>query len=282
MVICSKACNLTAPLFLSQATNHLIANEMTFAIRSILIYGLLWFLSSLFRELQSILYIKVKQQAGIELQTLTFAHLHSLSLHWHLSKQTGSVIKSMDRGVEAASSLVSYLFLNLIPAFVECLVVIIYFFVQFRQWLLGLLVFLGVALYTITTVALTQWRKKFRAQTNKYDNDLRATSTDSLLNYETVKYFTNESFEIMRFMAAVVSYQQQVSATMLAVGLLNVTQQLVLTTTLLSTMIIAGQAVFRGQMTLGAWVAVQSWVATVFEPLDLAGRHLLCAGSGSH
>lgn len=225
MVVLSKVGNLAAPYFISQATNYLVGGKMALAVRSMIIYSVLRFLSSLFKELQSILYIKVKQQAGIELQELTFTHLHSLSLNWHLSKKTGSVMKSMDRGVEAANSLVSYLFLYLIPAFAECLAVVILFFVQFRQWQLGLLVFIGVGLYSVSTIVITQWRKKFREQTNKHDNEFHEKATDSIINYETVKYFTNEKYEVMRFTSAVASFQQQVSANMLSLNLLNVVQQ---------------------------------------------------------
>ena len=138
---------------------------------------------------------------------------------------TGSVMKSMDRGVEAANSLVSYLFLFLLPAVMECLAVVILFFLQFKQYTLGIVVFVGVGLYSVCTIYITQWRKKFRVQTNKHDNEFHEKATDSILNYETVKYFTNEKFEIERFTSSVEKYQVQVSATTLSLSLLNVTQQ---------------------------------------------------------
>lgn len=225
MVAMSKICNLIAPLFISQATNYILGGKFGLAMKAVIYYSALRFASSLCKELQSIIYIKVKQQAGIELQELVFTHLHSLSLNWHLSKRTGSVIKSMDRGVDAANSLVSYLFLFLVPAVAECLAVIVLFFAEFRQWELGFSVFVGVGLYSVATIGITQWRKKFREQTNKHDNDFHDKATDSLINYETVKYFTNEKFEIERFTKAVASFQQHVSANMLALGLLNVSQQ---------------------------------------------------------
>jgi ATP-binding cassette, subfamily B, heavy metal transporter len=225
MVALSKACNLIAPLYLSTATNDTVNGQLGLGIKFMAIYCILRFLSSLFKELQSIIYIKVKQQAGIELQELTFAHLHTLSLNWHLSKKTGSVMKSMDRGVDAANSLVSYLFLFLLPAILECLAVIILFFISYQQWLLGVTVFIGVFLYAIATVTITQWRKQFREQTNKHDNEFHEKATDSIINYETVKYFTNEEYEVARYTLAVSQYQQKLSINLLSLNILNITQQ---------------------------------------------------------
>jgi len=271
MVALSKTCNLSAPLFLSAATNYIVAKDYYSAAKSMIIFSALKFSASVFKELQSIIYIKVKQQASIQLQELTFTHLHSLSLNWHLSKKSGSVMKSMDRGVEAANQLISSLFLFLLPAILECLAVVVFFFILYRQSLLGGVVLIGVSLYTVATVGITQWRKKFREQTNKHDNDFHDKAMDSIINYETVKYFTGEEFEISRFKNSVVQYQRYNSSTQLSLGLLNVTQQFILTATALGTMLLAGQAVVNGSMTLGGWIAVQSWVTTIFIPLNFLG-----------
>ena len=134
-------------------------------------------------------------------------------------------MKSMDRGVDAANSLVTYMFLFLIPAMAECLAVSILFFAHYAQWQLGALVVTGVALYTIVTISITQWRKKFREQTNKHDNDFHDKATDSIINYETVKYFTGEAFEIQRFTKSVVQYQMYSSSTQLSINALNISQQ---------------------------------------------------------
>lgn len=137
MVALSKVCNLVAPFYLSTATNSMTESHFKDATKAIVMYCFLRVASSTCKELQGILYIRVKQQASIELQELTFSHVHSLSLNWHLSKKTGGVIKSMDRGVSAANQLITYLFLFLVPAVLECLSVIVLFFVQYKQWSLG-------------------------------------------------------------------------------------------------------------------------------------------------
>ena len=225
MVVMSKTCSLIAPFYISKATNSLVAGHYSDCVHDLIVFSMLKLACQIFKECQSILYIKVKQQASIELQELAFSHLLSLSLNWHLSKKTGSVMKSMDRGVDAANSLISSLFLFLIPALLECLAVIILFFINFKQWGLGFIVFFGVVLYSIATVFITQWRKKFREQTNKHDNEFHDKATDSVINYETVKYFTGELFEVARFKQSVVKYQQFNSSTQLSLSLLNISQQ---------------------------------------------------------
>jgi ABC-type multidrug transport system fused ATPase/permease subunit len=225
MVACSKVSSLVAPFFLARATNDLVSGDMRAAASAMLSFSILKLAAAIFKEFQTILYIKVKQQASIELQELTFSHLHSLSLNWHLSKKTGSVMKSMDRGVEAANQLITYLFLFLMPAMIECLAVVVLFFINYQQWMLGCLVLTGVVLYSCATVIITQWRKKFREETNKHDNEFHDRATDSIINFETVKYFTGEEFEIGRFVKAVIQYQRFNSSTQLSLSLLNITQQ---------------------------------------------------------
>lgn len=267
----SKACSLLSPYYLSTATNYLVLGNFADAATAMIGFALLRFASQFLRECQSILYIKVKQQASIELQELTFSHLHGLSLNWHLTKKTGSVMKSMDRGTEAANTLISYLFLFLLPALTECLAVVLLFFGSFQQWGLGVLVFCGVTVYAGYTIIVTQWRKKFRESTNKHDNDFHDKAQDSILNFETVKYFTAEAFEISRFKDSVVKFQQFNSATQMSLSILNCGQQFILIGTLLGAMLISGQAVAKGEMSLGGWVAVQAWVTTIFVPLNFLG-----------
>eukprot|EP01039_Chlorochromonas_danica_P002484 gene2484-2722_t len=271
MVILSKLCSLTAPLFLSQATNALIQQQLSTATWNICFYSGLRLGASVCKEAQSMLYIKVKQQASIQLQVQVFTHLHNLSLQWHLSKKTGSVMKSMDRGVEAANQLITYLFLYLIPALAECLAVVILFFVSYGQYGLGVIVFTGVAAYCGVTIWITQYRKRYREETNKHDNAFHDQANDSILNYETVKYFTNESYEINKYKSSVFQYQKANTSTQYSLSALNISQQVILGGTLFACMVVAGRSVIHGSMSIGAWIAVQAWVNTVFQPLNFLG-----------
>eukprot|EP00605_Chrysophyceae_sp_TOSAG23-4_P000838 GSChrysophyteH1.ASY1.ANO1.929.1 assembled CDS len=209
---------------------------------------------ALFKELQGSLYVKVKQQALIQLQRRTFSHLHHLSLGWHLTKKTGAVMKSMDRGIDATNSIVSYLFLYLIPAMGECVAVMVLFFVKFNEaWLVGLSIAIAVTLYILCTIRITIWRKKFRVKMNKNDNDYHDKATDSITNFETVKYFAAEDYEVNRYTNSVIKYQKYHASCMVAC------------------LLIAGKAVSEGEMTIGTWVAIQSWVNQIFQPLNFLG-----------
>jgi len=262
---------LFAPFYLSDAANSLLQKSWSTAVLSAFAYIALRLASQVFSNLQGIVYIKVKQQASIELQTLTFQHLHELSLNWHLSKKTGSVIKSMDRGTDAVNNLVSYLFLSLIPALSECLAVVILFFAQYQQFSLGVLIFSGIVLYIYVTISITMWRKKFREETNKHDNDFHEKATDSIINFETVKYFTAENFELERYKAAVIKFQVVNSSFMYALNILNISQATILQIVLFGAMLISGKSVYDGEMSIGVWIAIQSWVSNIFVPLNFLG-----------
>lgn len=267
----SKTCSLIAPQFLASATNALVNGNYQRAMESILLYNAFRFGSSLFKEMQSMIYLKVKQQANIQLAEQAFSHIHQLSLNWHLSKKMGNVIRSMDRGTSAADTLITYLFLFLIPTLVECIAVCLLFFFEFKQWKLGVCAMAGVVIYATITIYITNWRKKFRAATNKHDNDFHDKATDSIINYETVKYFGGENFEVSRYKSSVAQYQKFDVRTKWSMGGLNVTQQLVITLTMVACMLLAGKRVVHDDMTIGDFVAVNAYVVSMFTPLSFLG-----------
>lgn len=138
------------------------------------------------------------QAAFVQLSEASFKHLHSLSLDWHLRKKLGEVIRQMDRGIQACDILMKYLFLWLVPAFAECLLVTIIFATYFNYFPLAISIFFFVYTYVVVTIVVTLWRKKFRKSVAKSDNDWHDKCTDSLVNFETVKYFTAEEYEMKR------------------------------------------------------------------------------------
>lgn len=150
-------------------------------------YSLIQFFGAAFKEGQSLIYLKVAQAAFIQLSEVVFVHLHQLSLDWHLQKKLGEVMRSMDRGIAACDTLMKYLFLWLVPALAECLVVCIIFATYFHYAPLAICVFYFVWLYIVWTILLTLWRKKFRKAVVKSDNEWHDRATDSLINFETVK-----------------------------------------------------------------------------------------------
>lgn len=267
----AKASTLIAPIFLSMATNNLISGDIYRTFLSVLVYCSLRFASSMFKELQSIVFLKVKQQASIQLMEQTFAHLHSLSLNWHLSKRMGNVIRSMDRGTDAANDLVNTLFLYLGPAFLECVAACLIFYQQFKNPMLSVVAFSGVVTYSVVTVTLARWRSKIRNLANSEDNKYHEKATDSMVNFETVKYFTNEAHEVKRFAQSVARYQAFNATTQVSLSVLNMAQQLVYNATIFGSLALAAIAVRDGRMDLGGFVAVNAYIGSMFTPLNFLG-----------
>jgi len=266
----SKVTNILAPLYIRHATNDLASGThegLHKACVAASIYCVLRFCSTTFKEFQSMAYLSVKQAAYIEIAEYTFVHLHNLNLDWHLRKKMGNVLRSMDRGVESANNVVNYLFLFLVPTIVETLVVIGVFLLYFKDSSLALLVFISLVLYAHVTIKLTLWRKKFRENTNKHDNEYHDRATDSLVNYETVKYFCNEKYETARYSEAIGKYQKYSISTQYSLSLLNISQGFLQQGTMagaLCIMVLYGKDV-------GAFVAVQVYLVQLFTPLNFLG-----------
>ena len=295
-VIASKACTLLAPIYLGRASTELTRLNYDDCIRNVLIFSALGFGGFLFKEAQSLVYLRVAQAAFVQLAELAFRHLHSLSLDWHLKKKLGEVIRSMDRGILACDILVKYLFLWLIPAVGECVMVTIIFATYFDYLPLAATIFFFVFVYMVMTILLTLWRKKFRKQVAKSDNDWHDRATDSLINFETVKYFTAEDYEMKRFGEAVEAFQSGSVNVAASLSALNLAQRLLLQTCLAISLSLAALAI-RDRvdcclengctdgnsqccsdlssecpgMEIGDFVAVFSYTINLFTPLNFLG-----------
>ena len=227
-VVCAKACSLTSPILLGTASTALTRFDYETAIRYSIYYALMQLAASTFKECQSLVYLRVGQAAFVQLSELSFNHLHSLSLDWHLRKKLGEVIRSMDRGIAACDMLMKYLFLWLVPAVAEMIMVTIIFASYFDYFPIAISVFFFVVFYMFWTIIVTLWRKKFRKQVAKSDNDWHDRCTDSLVNFETVKYFTAEEYEKNRFAKSVETYQKGSVNVQGSLSFLNISQQVLL------------------------------------------------------
>jgi len=202
----SRVMSIMAPLFVGRATDMLVRDhEVPWVYISL--YCALTFGSTGFKQLQAVFYMRVKQTAFAQVSSFTFRHIHSLSLQYHLNKKLGNVLRSIDRGISSAETVVSAVFLLMLPALVECTVVFVIFYMHYNEPQLSALVFAFVVAYLVLTVKLTLMRKSLRRAANKYDNELHDRATDSLINYETVKYFGNEEYETARYTEAVTKFQ---------------------------------------------------------------------------
>lgn len=227
-VILSKACNLSAPILLGKASTALAHQQYTNCIYYACAYASVQFFGSLFREGQSLVYLRVAQAAFVQLSETTFVHLHKLSLDWHLRKKLGEVMRSMDRGIAACDTLMKYLFLWLVPAIAECLIVCIMFATYYSYAPLAVVVFYSVWIYIVWTIIVTLQRKKFRKAVVRSDNEWHDRATDSLINFETVKYFTAEEYERQRFGDSIFKYQEGSVNVQASLSFLNITQKLIL------------------------------------------------------
>ena len=227
-VAASKACSLIAPIYIGRASTELTRMNWDECIRNVIYFAALTFASSFLKEAQSLVYLRVAQVAFVQLAELSFGHLHELSLDWHLKKKLGEVLRSMSRGITACDTLVKYLFLWLVPAIAECIMVAVIFSLYFNELVLAVTVFFFVFAYMLMTVLLTLWRKKFRKQVAKSDNDWNDVATDSLINFETVKYFTAEGVEKQKFAEAVNAFQQGNVNVAASLSALNTAQKFLL------------------------------------------------------
>jgi len=224
----------------------------------------------LLNGLRSFLWIRVQQFTAREITVEMFAHLHRLSLRWHLSRKTGEVLRIMDRGTSSINSLLSYIVFNIAPTIIDILVAIVYFTAEFNAWF-GLLVFITMLLYLSVTVAMTEWRTKYRRKMNEADNKQRQRAVDSLLNFETVKYFANERHEADQLKEAVQEYQEEEWKTLASLNLLNVVQCVVINGGLMIGSVYAAWLVHKKEKTVGDYVLFGSYIMQLMVPLNWMG-----------
>ena len=271
-LISSKAANILAPMFIAKATDALAGEDPARAVTLLIAgYASLLFANKAFKELQSLSYIRVKLIASVQLKESIFAHLLTLSMDWHQRKSMGAVLTAMARGINASNMVVQYLFLYLLPTLVEAMVVSAVFVGAFGAPLLGACAVSGAVLYIAVTIELTIWRMDFRKRMNKADNDASNKATDSLLNFETVKYFTAERHEVQRYRESIDAYQDQAYRIQGSLSLLNATQQVVLNSTLIGAMLVAANEYRVGNFTIGQFIAVNVYVQQLFAPLNYLG-----------
>lgn len=274
VLICSKLANLMSPLFMARATNALVDKDGNAALRNLIIFCALVLVSKCLKELQSVIYLRVKQTAYIELATMTYEHVHSLSYDWHVKKKLGDVLRSMDRGVESANSMVSYVFLYLVPTLAESVVVIVIFAGHFQLATLSFVAFFSLVIYAFLTIKITLWRKKFRQASTKHDNEYHDKATDALVNYETIKYFSNEQHEVDTYTKIIQKYQKYSISVQASLSVLNGSQALVIQLTILLTLALAIPHVTgtTGQrIDVGAFVAISVYLNNLFQPLSFLG-----------
>lgn len=241
-----------------------------FAWSSILFYTFFRFLQGgvgVLSSLQYFLWIPVGQYTTREICVRMLEHLHSLSLDFHISSKTGEVLRVMDRGTSSIGSLLSYLAFNILPVFVDIGFAVVYFSVAF-DWTIALIVLVTMILYIIFTILITEWRTKFRREMNELDTASRGRAVDSLLNFETVKYFGNEAWEVNEYEKAIRAYQASEFRSSSSLNVLNTGQNIVITLGLLSGLLLCAKRVLDKDLTVGDFVAFITYLLQLYQPLN--------------
>ena len=236
----------------------------------LLAYGLLRLSTSLFTELRELVFAKATQGAARSIALQTFEHLHALSLRFHLERQTGGMTRDIERGVRGIESLISFTLFNIGATLIEVFMVLTILALRFDAWF-AWITLAALACYITFTVLLTEWRTQFRRQANEFDSAAHSKAVDSLLNYETVKYFNNESFEARRYDESLQRLRAARLKAQSSLSLLNTGQQLIIATGLVAMLWRATQGVVDGRMTLGDLVMVNAFMIQLYIPLNFLG-----------
>src|SRR3989441_864762 len=271
-LIAAKLANVAVPLIMKQVVDGLDPRTAIVAVPVALlaIYGSLRFSTTLFAELRDVVFVRVTQRAIRRVALGVFRHLHSLSLRFHLERQTGGMTRDIERGTRGVHSLISYSLYSIIPTLIEVTLVLSLLAVKFDLWFAGIT---GAALvfYIFFTVTVTEWRTKFRKAMNELDSSAHSRAIDSLLNYETVKYFNNEEFEAQRYDENLQKYESAAVKNEASLGLLNIGQSCIIAVAVTLLMILAAEGVVAKTLTLGDLVLVNGLLIQLYIPLNFLG-----------
>jgi ATP-binding cassette subfamily B protein len=268
----AKVANVGVPLVLKAIVDGLDRDIAVLAVPLALLaaYGALRFSTTLFAELRDVVFVRVTQRAIRRVALTVFRHLHSLSLRFHLERQTGGVSRDIERGTRGISSLLSYMLFSIIPVILEFSLVAAVLLTKF-DWRFAAITFGAVAVYIAFTVSVTEWRIAIRRQANELDSRANTRAIDSLLNYETVKYFGNEEYEARRYDENLRSYETAAVKNEASLGLLNIGQSCVIALAVTLLMILAAQGVVAKSLTLGDLVLVNALLIQLYIPLNFLG-----------
>ncbi|XP_038044684.1 ATP-binding cassette sub-family B member 6, mitochondrial-like isoform X1 [Patiria miniata] len=221
---------------------------------------------------RAFIWIKVSQYTTKSIMVRLFGHLHSLSLKWHLNRKTGEVLRMMDRGTTSINSLLSYIIFQIVPTIADIVVAIVYFITAFNAWF-GLIVLVTMTFYIAATIAVTEWRTKYRREMNLGDNKMKQKAVDSLLNFETVKYYGNEDFEVSVYDESITSYQRSEWKSIASLVLLNSAQNIIITSGLLVGSLLCAYYVSETKLTVGDYVLFASYIIQLYGPLNYFGTY---------
>jgi len=268
----AKLANVAVPLVMKEIVDGLDPKLAVVAVpvAMLAIYGILRFSTTLFAELRDVVFVRVVQRAIRRIALNVFRHLHGLSLRFHLERQTGGMTRDIERGTRGISSLLSYMIFSILPVILEFALVAAVLIGKF-DWRFAAVTFGAVAVYIAFTVLITEWRMEIRRRANEMDSRANTRAIDSLLNYETVKYFGNEEFEARRYDENLQGYESLAVRQEASLGLLNIGQSLIIAAAVTLLMFLAAEGVVGGAFTMGDLVLVNGLLIQLYIPLNFLG-----------
>ena len=275
-LVAAKFANLGIPIVMKELIDSLDIKAtssqalLVVPLGIIVAYGLLRISASIFTELREALFARVTQNAVRKVALQVFEHLHSLALSFHLARQTGGVSRDIERGTRGIQSLISYSLYSILPTLIEFCLVLGYFAYSYDIWF-AVITLVALVLYIIFTIVVTEWRTHFRRTMNDMDSKANQKAIDSLLNFETVKYFGNEAFEASRYDENLLRYQTAAVKSQKTLAFLNLGQQIIIAIGLILILWLATRGVVNGTMTLGDLVLVNTLMIQLYIPLNFLG-----------
>ncbi|MBS1270857.1 MAG: ATM1-type heavy metal exporter [Gammaproteobacteria bacterium] len=271
----AKLANIGVPVSLKAIVDRLDTSGQTTALLIVplallLAYGLLRFSTILFQELRNAVFAKAAQRSTRRITLKVFRHLHNLSLRFHLDRQTGGLSRDLERGSRSIAQLLNYMVFSILPTVFEILVVCGILLVKFQPWF-AIITLITVVVYFVYTYKVTEWRIKFRVQMNQADSTANSAAVDSLINYETVKYFGNERWEAERFDKNLRTWEKASITNLVSLAFLNIGQGVIIGSGLTLLMVMAAREVVTGTITLGDFVMVNAFLIQLYIPLNFLG-----------
>jgi ABC-type transport system involved in Fe-S cluster assembly fused permease/ATPase subunit len=271
-LVSAKVLNVYVPYLLKLSIDQFSTQEkiLILPLGLIFSYGLARIMVQGFGELRDLVFAKVGQHAQRTIALNTFKHLHALSLDFHLSRQTGGLSRVIERGTRGIQFVLNFMTFNIIPTLLE--IVMVTFVLLYRySFSYAAVIFLTIVIYIAMTLTVTEWRLKFRKTMNSEESSANTKAIDSLLNYETVKYFGNEEHEYRRFDHSLALYETAAVKSQTSLSLLNISQASVIGVGLFTIMVLAGQGVVSGKLTIGDFVLVNTYLIQLYLPLNFLG-----------
>jgi ABC-type transport system involved in Fe-S cluster assembly fused permease/ATPase subunit len=277
LMIAGKLVSIAVPFLYKHAVDALApgkvsarAGLLAVPVVVIIAYGLARVMAQGFNQLRDAVFAKVGQRAVRQIALAAFRHVHALSLRFHLDRQTGGLARAIERGTAAVDFLLSFMLFNIAPTLVEMLLVCA-ILGRLYDWRFAVATVATILFYIAFTLAVTDWRVRFRREMNERNSEVNSKSVDALLNYETVKYFANEEHEARRYDRALAAYERAAVTSATTLALLNIGQGMIMAGGLVGVMILAGRGIAAGRMTVGDFVLVNTYLLQLYTPLNFLG-----------